>query len=57
MHKLALQSKLGDNAVYRLEDPAALATARPQTLAAVRKAFEGAGIIFDRDGVVRLITD
>lgn len=39
-----------------LEDPTVLSKARPQTLAAVRKAFEEAGIVFEHDGV-RLITD
>jgi hypothetical protein len=51
MNKLALQSKIGVSAVYRLEDPASLSTARPKTLVAVRTAFEAAGIIFERDGV------
>lgn len=51
MHKLALQSKIGVNAVYRLDDQAALSRARPKTLVAVRTAFEDAGIVFDGDGV------
>ena len=35
----------------KLEDPTALSKAKPQTLVAVRAAFEGVGIVFDRDGV------
>ena len=35
----------------KLEDPTALSKAKPQTLVAVRAAFEDVGIVFDRDGV------
>lgn len=49
--KLAQQSKINRNSVSKLEDPTALSKAKPQTLVAVRAAFEGVGIVFDRDGV------
>lgn len=49
--KLARQSNISVNVVSGLEDPEILTKARPQTLAAVRSAFESVGIVFDRDGV------
>ena len=49
--KLARQSNIGVNGVSGLEDPTVLSKARPQTLVAIRRAFEEAGIIFDHDGV------
>jgi hypothetical protein len=49
--KLAQQSKISPLSVTSLEDPRVLSKARPQTLAALRTAFEDAGIVFDHDGV------